>query len=277
MHIQVIQVLFHLLTSVVAIERHKAGHAAEQRYSQHQAMEVNSHGVSSFVRREADDLRESTRSDNLIQAELSATGEVLLQMQDAPEASVGPVPSPAPLPTVSNPPEEPAPSPDDEPEIQNRVFHGDTSNVAAGQIVKKATARVVHEEQKAHRELQQVGVPVVHIHNVEEAAVEAKKIDMIIEAAEEKAGIPDTTHTTPEPEIEDSYEDQEGYFLLVVAVSLCVIVGSISAAWSIWMARSAKAKGTDASVMEGEEVEGEDDGEHHHDETAGEATTDAAF
>lgn len=109
------------------------------------------------------------------------------------------------------------------------------------------------------------GAPVQEINDLNEAEAEAKKFDEVVVSAEEKAGLPDSTKTTPEPssEGEESAEDQEGNAMMIALISLVVLAGTASAGWSIWMARGVYAKhaaANDASGV-GADVGGEGQGE----------------
>lgn len=119
----------------------------------------------------------------------------------------------------------------------------------------------------------QPGHAVVPVTDIAQAEAEEQKLDTVIRAAEEKAGLPDSTKTTPEPQsMEPSNAEQEGNALMIAAISLVVIIGSASAGWSIWVARKAYAKtnGGGDALLEGEGEYAADDGEGEVAEAQGE-------
>jgi len=97
--------------------------------------------------------------------------------------------------------------------------------------------------------------------SMEDAERAIKKSDMVATAAEEKAGLPDTTKTTPEPVEEGERPmDETNNALMIGVFSLAVIVGSAAAAWSVWMARRMQAKHAEGLTAgdAGEEAAGEE-------------------
>lgn len=121
------------------------------------------------------------------------------------------------------------------------------------------------------------GPAVVPLTDIATAEQEEKKIDQVIRSAEEKAGLPDSTKTTPEPQnMEASNEEQEGNALMIAAISIVVMIGTASAGWSIWVARKMYTKKGDP-LLEGEgEGEGEGEvGEGQGEEAEGEAEGEA--
>jgi len=85
-----------------------------------------------------------------------------------------------------------------------------------------------------------------------------KKMDEVIVSSEEKAGLPDSTKTTPEPEQEGpTREDEEANMIMIIIISIVVIVGSCGAAFSIKRSRANAGKKAEAA----EGAEGEEGGE----------------
>lgn len=127
-----------------------------------------------------------------------------------------------------------------------------------------------------------MGADTQDIKNEAEAEAEVVKVTEVVQDAEEKAGLPDSTKTTPEPYSEEpSNEDQESNALMIALISLVVLAGTASAGWSIWMARGIYAKRAAANATAGEgllegEGEGEAAGEGEATEAAGEGETAAA-
>merc|ERR1719359_333855 len=132
---------------------------------------------------------------------------------------------------------------------------GDDATGAAAQEVAAAQNAEAQEEQNA----QNSGASVQQPQDIGQAEDELQKVDKVIVTAEEKAGLPDSTKTTPEPiEEEPSDEEQEGNALMIALISLVVLIGAGAAAWSIYLARKVGAKKADETpLLEGEEGEGE--------------------
>jgi len=94
---------------------------------------------------------------------------------------------------------------------------------------------------------------------METAETEEKKLDSVIRAAEEKAGLPDSTKTTPEPQLEGtSDEEQECNALMIAVIAIVVIIGAASAGWSMWVAKKMHDKKKADGLLAGE---AEDEGE----------------
>lgn len=123
--------------------------------------------------------------------------------------------------------------------------------------VDAARAQQKSEEENAREH----GAATQHIENIGDAEKELKKVDEVVVAAEEKAGLPDSTKTTPEPESrEPTDEEQEGNALMIAAISIVVLIGAAAAGWSVWMARRMNSKAAEKTPLgggDGEEYEAE--------------------
>lgn len=140
-----------------------------------------------------------------------------------------------------------------------------TEPSASEQVVQSAQAEEKLEHERA--EVSTHGQP--KLDNLGQAENEIEKVDEITKTAEEKAGLPDSTKTTPEPESDGpSDEEQETNALMFAGIALIVLVGAAAAGWSIWLARRMKGKaGEKAPLAEGE---GEGEGEEAEAEAEGE-------
>lgn len=113
------------------------------------------------------------------------------------------------------------------------------------------------------------GNPTIPINNLEQAETEVEKIDEVVEASEEKAGLEDSTVTTPEPQLtEPTEEDEEFTALEIGGISIVVLIAVATAFVCIHMVRNRKPK-ADAALTEGEGEEAEGEGEAE--EVAGES------
>jgi len=78
-----------------------------------------------------------------------------------------------------------------------------------------------------------------------------EKLDHIIQAAEEKAGMPDSLKTTEEPQqLEPTEEEQEGTAMVIAVISIVVIIGAGSAGYSMWLQRQPEKN--DQPLLRGE-------------------------
>jgi len=97
------------------------------------------------------------------------------------------------------------------------------------------------------------GPPVVPLTSEAQAEEELQKETAIVERAEEKAGLPDSTKTTPEPYLaEPDQTDQEGMAMMVILISIVVLIGTCSAGWSIYQHKKGTGKGEAEERLKGE-------------------------
>merc|ERR1719352_1841325 len=82
-----------------------------------------------------------------------------------------------------------------------------------------ADVQAAKKEKEAEvRNAKESGEATIPIESLDQAEQEIEKVDAVIVAAEEKAGLPDSTKTTPEPQItEPSDEEEESNALLIAA------------------------------------------------------------
>jgi len=117
------------------------------------------------------------------------------------------------------------------------------------------------------------GVAVQSPETEGQAEAELQKLDEVVRIAEQKAGLPDSTKTTPEPYTSDpSNEDQETFALMIALISLIVLAGTCSAGWSIWVAHAkySKADGiAGKSLLEDSEDEAYDEVQANMESEAG--------
>jgi hypothetical protein len=120
----------------------------------------------------------------------------------------------------------------------------------------------IKEERAIQHEEAQPAVPHTPYNSSSQAQTEIEKLDMIVQDAEEKAGLPDSSITLPPPQPlpEESREDEEVHALLIIIISIVVVVCAASAGASIYIARKYQDKGGLAETH-GEETEAETEAE----------------
>jgi len=134
------------------------------------------------------------------------------------------------------------------------------TKVTAEHEVRHAKAQAAEEDATSIEppDGTQTGTDAAGGEDLETDEQKLKKMDQVIVSSEEKAGLPDSTKTTPEPEDEGpTREDEEANMMMIIIISIVVIVGSCGAAFSIKRSRAGAAK--KAEVAEG--AEGEEGGE----------------
>jgi hypothetical protein len=231
-------VLLYALVSIAGIEGHEATHHSQQVHDSHAPHKSHKTVQATHHSQQVHDSHAPHKSHKTVQATLDDQGKAHILRREV------------------------AAEPQDH-KANNRKVHKHHHHIVdAAALVSLADGpdEDVGPGNGAAQPTQASGKPVQPIDDLNQAEAEAKKFDEVVVAAEEKAGLPDSTKTTPEPNSEEpSNEDQEGNAMMIALISLVVLAGTASAGWSIWMARGVYAKHAAANDASG--VGGEGEGE----------------
>lgn len=118
------------------------------------------------------------------------------------------------------------------PDQRRQVPNGQAYPISAGQ----ASQNQYGQAQDPYSQVYGGNVPVSSgPRNLEEARLEVTKFDTMVSQAEQRAGLPDSVHTTPEPLPVDKESEAADRALLWGAVFLVVVVGIAASGYSIYL------------------------------------------
>lgn len=118
------------------------------------------------------------------------------------------------------------------PDQRGQVQNGQAYPISAGQ----ASQPQYGQAQDTYGQVYGRNDPVSNgPRNLEEARLEVTKFDTMVSKAEQRAGLPDSVHTTPEPLPADKESEAADRALLWGAVVLVVVVGIAACAYSIYL------------------------------------------